>query len=144
MFRSFISAALCGLFLASCAQPTKMLWVRIDGQRVSTNPVLLQQAEVDKTICLGERQKAGLSGVTVASGGIAGAIAMQERTQAADQVAAGCMAEKGYLMVPEDQAAAKIAELAAIAEQKRQQEAASAAKPLPKSKMNPKNSKPAS
>ncbi len=54
-----------------------------------------------------------------------------DRSNAADTVQRGCMAEKGYLLVPEDQAAAKQAELAAIAEEKRRLEAGVAA-PLPK------------
>ncbi|WOH79020.1 hypothetical protein RX327_24270 [Bradyrhizobium sp. BEA-2-5] len=54
------------------------------------------------------------------------------------------MAEKGYLYVPEDQASAKQAELAAIAEQKRQQEAAPPVAPGKPRKPSATNSKPAS
>lgn len=46
-----------------------------------------------------------------------------ERSEAADTVARGCMAEKGYLFVPAEDAERKSAELADIAAQKRQQEA---------------------
>lgn len=81
---------------------------------LSRNPVLQTQFEVDRTACLGERNKAALSGVTVAGGGLAGAIAAQERTNAADTVGQGCMAEKGYLLVKEDEADAKRAELARL------------------------------
>lgn len=119
-------AAIC-VALGGCAAAPKMLWVRTDGQPVRENPVLLQQAELDKTICTGERSKAALSGVTFTGGGIAGAVAAQQRTMGADQVAQGCMAEKGYILVQEDQAEAKRGELASIAELKKQQEAASAA-----------------
>jgi len=71
--------------------------------------------------------------VTIANGGFAAAMAAQERGSSADAVARGCMAEKGYLLVPADQADAKSAELAAIADQKRKQEAAAAA-PAPQAK----------
>jgi uncharacterized lipoprotein YajG len=124
-----LMAVSAALMLAGCAAAPKTLWVRVDGQRVRDNPVLMQRGEVDRTICLGERQRATLSGVTVAPGGLYGAIAAQERGHAGYQVAAGCMAEKGYLLVTEDQAEAKSAELAAIAEQKKKQEAAAAVPP---------------
>jgi hypothetical protein len=42
-----------------------MLWVRTDGQTIRDNPVFLQQAEMDKTICTGEQSKAALGGVTL-------------------------------------------------------------------------------
>jgi hypothetical protein len=44
------------------------------------------------------------------------------------------MAEKGYFLVPEDQAEARRAEFAAVAEEKRKQEAAATARPAPLSK----------
>ena len=84
--------------LAGCAyelsQPQpKMVWLRLDGQRGAGNPVLTQQFE---TICLGKVQQEN------------------ERSQSVDAVAKACMAEKGYIQVPEDQAEAKSQELAAI------------------------------
>src|ERR1043166_1103874 len=85
---AIIAAALT---LAGCATQPKMGWMRADGQRTLENPVLHQQFEMDRTICTGERQKAALSGVTVSAGGLAGAIAAQQRGVAADQVAQGCM-----------------------------------------------------
>src|SRR5450759_1720518 len=73
---------------AGCAyklsQPQpKMVWLRLDGQRGAGNPVLTQQFE---TICLGKVQQEN------------------ERSQSVDAVAKACMAEKGYIQVPEDQA----------------------------------------
>jgi hypothetical protein len=127
--RKLIVAALCAA-LSGCAAAPKMLWVRADGQRANGNPALITQFELDSTSCLSERNKAALSGVTVSGGGLAGVAAQIDRSNAADTVARGCMAEKGYLQVPEDQAAAKQAELAAIAEQKRQSEARDAAPPM--------------
>ncbi|MBB4395188.1 hypothetical protein [Bradyrhizobium sp. ERR14] len=128
--RIFTAAgALCAV-LGGCATQPKMLWLRADGQKAVDNPALRTQFELDGTACLGERNKANLSGVTVSGGGLAGVAASIERSNAADTVQRGCMAEKGYLLVPEDQAEAKQAELAAIAQQKQQQESAAAAKPF--------------
>ncbi|WP_143029470.1 hypothetical protein [Bradyrhizobium brasilense] len=141
--RNLAILALCA-GLIGCAAAPKMLWLRADGQRASDNPVLRTQFELDGTACLGERNKANLSGVTVTGGGLAGVAASIERSNAADTVQRGCMAEKGYLLVPEDQADAKQAELAAIAEQKRQQEAAAAAAQAKSRKPAPPTSKPAS
>jgi hypothetical protein len=119
-----------GAALGGCATaPPPMAWIRTDGKRAAGDPVLAQQFDVDRTVCLGERQKAALSGVTFANGGFAAAVAAQERGNSADAVAKGCMAEKGYLMVPEDQAEERRAEMAAVAEEKRKQEAAATAPP---------------
>jgi uncharacterized lipoprotein YajG len=117
--------------LGGCATAPKMLWLRADGQSVRENPVLKTQFELDGTSCVGERNKANLSGVTFTGGGVAGIVASQNRSDAADTVQRGCMAEKGYLLVPEEQAEAKRAELAAIAEEKRRQEAAAATAAAP-------------
>lgn len=84
---------------------------------------------MDRTVCLGELQKANLSGVTFTGGGMAGAIAAAERANAAGAVGVGCMASKGYVQVPADQAEVKAAELRDIAEMKKRQEAAAAAPP---------------
>lgn len=127
--------------LVGCATaPPPPEWVRTDGQRTKGTAALEQQFEIDRTVCLGERQKASLSGVAVVNGSLGAALAAQDRAASADAVARGCMAEKGYLLVPQDQAEAKRLEMAAIADQKRQQEAATAA-PQIKQKQSP--SKPA-
>ncbi|MGR4929277.1 hypothetical protein ACIPUD_21130 [Bradyrhizobium sp. CAR08] len=122
----FATAALC-VALGGCAAAPKMGWIRVDGQPARENPVLQTQFEVDRTACLGERNKAALSGVTFTGGGLAGAMAAADRSNAADTVAQGCMAEKGYLLVKEDEAITKQAELAKVAELKKQQEAAAVA-----------------
>jgi hypothetical protein len=106
-----------------------MQWIRTDGKRAAGDPVLAQQFDVDRTVCLGERQKAALSGVTIGSGGWAAAVAAQDRSNSADAVAKGCMAEKGYLLVPEEEAETRRAEMAAVAEEKRKQEAAATTPP---------------
>lgn len=116
------------VFLTACAtKPPPPIWLRTDGQSAANDPVLAQQFQVDKTVCLGEREKADLSGVTVTQGGIPGLVAAQNRANAADAVAQGCMAQKGYILVPADQAAAKSQELASIAAEKARRETEAAA-----------------
>jgi hypothetical protein len=73
-----------------------MVWLRLDGQRGAGNPVLTQQFETNLTICFGKVQQDN------------------ERSQPVDAVTKTCMADKGYIQVPEDQAEAKSQELAAI------------------------------
>jgi hypothetical protein len=72
-----------------------MVWLRLDGQRGVGNPGLTQQFETDRTACLGVTQQS------------------YEPSQAVDAVAKDCMAAKGYIQVPEDQAEAKSQELTA-------------------------------
>jgi hypothetical protein len=120
--------------LSACATAPKMFWMRTDGQSTVTDPVLSQQYQIDRTVCLGEREKADLSGVTVSQGGLVGAVAAVQRSNAADAVAQGCMAQKGYIIVREDEVDAKRQELAALAAEKARREAAAAAPPPSASK----------
>ena len=89
------SAALAGCAIELSQPQPKMVWLRLDGQRGAGNPVLTRQFETDRTTCLGTAQQ-----------GI-------DQSQAVDPVAKDCMAAKGYIQVPEDQAEAKLQELAA-------------------------------
>ena len=87
---------LASAMLAGCAteppQPqSQMVWLRLDGQRGAGNPALTQKFEADRKICFGTAQ----SGNEV------------------DAAAKSCMAQKGYIQVPADQAEAKRQELAA-------------------------------
>jgi hypothetical protein len=140
---SFI--ALSAMLLVGCgAAPPKMLWLSTDGQRVTENTTLKNQFDSDGATCLDDRRKAADSG-TFISGGLANIAAIADRSRETDSDQQACMAQRGYLMVAEDQASAKQAELAAAAaEKKRQQEAAEieAAKPAPK-KRSPSKTKPA-
>jgi hypothetical protein len=88
-----------------------MVWLRADGVAPGADPVLNQQFEMDRTICNGDMQKANLSGVTFAGGGLVGVAAANNRNAAMGQVGQGCMAEKGYVIVRVDQAGAKSQEL---------------------------------
>jgi len=128
------------LALAGCAP--HMIYLRADGQMAAGDPVLQQQFEMDHTICQGDMQKANVSGVTFAGGGIVGAVAAANRNEAVGQVGQGCMAEKGYVLVREDQAAAKQQELAAIAAEKARREAAAAAPQPPPPKQAAAKPKP--
>ncbi len=112
--------------LASCATAPPPVFVRTDGRSINPDPVLSQQFQLDKTVCLGSREKADLSGVTVSGGGLAGAIAAQNRSQAADAVFVGCMAEKGYMLTTADKAEALTTENAAVAAQSQGQTIAQA------------------
>jgi hypothetical protein len=89
------SAALAGCAYEISQPQPKMVWLRLDGQRGAGNPVLSQQFETDRTACLGPTQQG------------------YEPSQAVDTAAKNCMAAKGYIQVPEDQAEAKSEELAA-------------------------------
>jgi hypothetical protein len=119
-----------------------MIYLRADGQMAAGDPVLQQQFEMDRTICQGDMQKANLSGVTLSGGGLAGLAAAADRGQAAGQVAQGCMAERGYVLVREDQAPAKQQELSAIAAEKARREAVAAAPPPPPPKQAAAKPKP--
>jgi hypothetical protein len=132
-----VPAILICCTVAGCAQQPKTLWLRADGQRSNGDPVLNQQFQLDRTMCLGEREKADLSGVTIAQGGFAGYAAAQQRGQAADAVGQGCMAQKGYVLVREEEADARQQEFAAVAAEKKQRELAAAAPPAAQTKRKP-------
>jgi hypothetical protein len=124
-----VTLALAALALSACATPS--VYLLADGRLPGDDPVLNQQFEMDRTICNGDMQKANLSGVTVSGGGFAGIAAAADRAQAAGQVGVGCMAAKGYVLVPKDQVPAKQQELAAIAAEKARREAAAIAAAAP-------------
>ncbi len=108
MLKTILSAPafpLIVIALSACAEGPRLVPIRMDGQSIGSNPVLQQAFETDRTVCVGEARKASLSGTTFASGGIAGAIAQAERDDAVRDVMAGCMAQKGYKMVPHSVAA---------------------------------------
>lgn len=100
--------------LAGCASDPQMTFVRTDGQRGQGNPALEAQYLVDKAVCEGEAHKANMSGTIFADGSLAGLAASSSRAREAKSVAVGCMAGRGYLSVPVEEADARLAELAAI------------------------------
>jgi hypothetical protein len=93
-------------FIAGCTVANQnMAWVRGDGQAMRGDAVLMRQFDADRAICFGERKKA-----------------------AADGIIRSCMAQRGYLLVPRNEAAARSAELARIAAEKARRDAFAAKK----------------
>ena len=118
-----LSAILLAVSIGGCASP-QMAWIRLDGVRGNGDPVLTQQFELDKTTCLGEIPRANSSGGS--------AVAAADLSVTVSEVARACMADKGYVLVRENEADAKAAELrATAAEKKRREEAAQARPPAP-------------
>lgn len=110
--------AVAALVLAGCATtpPVEMMWVRTDGERMTGNPALEAQFEVDGAVCRG-RMASSQAGMPVVyhNGSLAGAFdaAATQATQRAalEDVGRGCMAERGYLYVPKQEVDAKLIEL---------------------------------
>lgn len=75
--------------LSACAAQKPLGWLRIDGRTV--NP---QQFEVDRTICRGETQKAGLAAPRAEGLG-----QVWQQQDAMSEVFIGCMAQRGYTAV---------------------------------------------
>lgn len=101
--RGFV-VLLGALAMSACASAPKV-WTRLDGQMITGNPALEQQATVDREICLGEAQKANLSAGTNYVPGLIPQMAENTRRDGAiADVGKGCMATRGYLQVQLDQA----------------------------------------
>lgn len=108
-----VAAPLALIFLAGCqtaAQEDPLIWVRTDGQRGSGNPALEQQFQIDSTICVGEVQKSAAGAPIIYYQGLAGAISasmiQSQQQKAYFDIMKGCMAQRGYIAVPQSQAAA--------------------------------------
>jgi hypothetical protein len=95
--------------LAGCAQ--KMVYLTTDGRAVAGDPALSQQLALDRVICENEMAKS-------VQGGDHGDGSSTRGVEVA-RVGDECMAEKGYVAVRQDEAAAKQRELAANADQAR-------------------------
>ena len=129
-------AAFVAITFAGCASqpPPKTVWLRTDGRVTANDPVLNRQFEVDRTVCSGDTGKAGLTAlnpVTPNKGYYNGVVGV-ERGALSSDVMKGCMAEKGYVLVYEDEVPAKAAQFAAASAQQAKQEAA--AKQVPNGK----------
>lgn len=106
----FVLAA--GLAGCQTMQPVEMIWLRTDGQSQRQNPALAQQFEIDKTVCIGELQKAGLAAPPVyTTSYLDAALVAAARRGQGDDIVKGCMANRGYLLVPASEAEARAAEL---------------------------------
>ena len=108
MSRVRYAPGLAALVAGCAAASQNMAWVRGDGQAMLGDAVLMRRFDVDRTICFGERQEA-----------------------AVDAIARGCMAQRGYLLAPQNEAAARSAELAAIAAEKARRNAFAAKQIIP-------------
>lgn len=122
MWRRGVIALALTLGACTHAAPPAMTWVRTDGQKASDNPALAQQGEIDKTVCIGDAQRVNLSALTPVetsrfSWGLDSNVESQ-RSQASMDAIKGCMAQKGYVLVPVDQAEAVREQFAATAAQK--------------------------
>jgi hypothetical protein len=104
MMTRIILPTVCAAALSGCATPVPMLLVRTDGQHITGNAALTQQMELDKTICRGEAEKAGLSAGTNYYGGVAAIGEEIRRDRSTNTVAEGCLAQRGYAWVPASQA----------------------------------------
>lgn len=124
-----LGLGLAAITLVACQQTVKNLWVRTDGQTVKDNPALASQFEVDKVVCEGEMSKANLSGTQFCRGIIDCASQSVARSEAVMVVAKGCMAQRGYILVPETEAEAKSAEFRRAHEASQAMQAADAAAP---------------
>lgn len=114
---------LCMLTMTGCATqppPDPPLWTRTDGQKITGNLALEQQIQIDVTVCKGQTQQAA-SGMQpiYREKGIVGAVeaglARRQQSDMLDDVAKGCMAQKGYVLLPTSQAEARRLEFAKTA-----------------------------
>lgn len=111
--RTVAATVIGAVMLTSCQTATSQeqyIFVRTDGQRGSGSPQLQQQFELDKTICTGEVQKSAVGAPIIYYQGLAGAISasmiQSQQGRAMVDIMKGCMAQKGYVLVPLSQAAA--------------------------------------
>ena len=98
--------ALVGVTLALGGCQTvgpKYIWERYDGKRISGNKMLMQKFEIDSTICKGHTQQSASGMAPIYYRGLGGAIGAamieQQRQGMLEDVAKGCMAERGYRAV---------------------------------------------
>lgn len=115
-FAAAIAVAVTGC--ATAPPPVQKVWVRTDGQRSADNPALKQEFELAKTACFGQANAAGLSGTQLCRGPVDCSIQADQRTSAQISVLEGCMADRGYTWVREDQAEAVAEQNRAIAARK--------------------------
>lgn len=107
-----VAAAVVGLVLAGCqtTPEEQYIFVRTDGKRLADDPSFGPKFELDRTVCIGEVQRSAVGAPIIYYQGLAGAITasmIQNQQQAAlVDILKGCMAGKGYMMVPMSQAPA--------------------------------------
>lgn len=108
----YLAVAGLAATVAGCqtAPQEQYIFVRTDGKRLADDPSFGSKFELDKQMCIGEVQKSAVGAPIIYYQGLAGAITasmIQNQQQAAlIDILKGCMAGKGYVMVPQSQAAA--------------------------------------
>ncbi|MDE2106606.1 MAG: hypothetical protein KGL39_55840 [Patescibacteria group bacterium] len=108
---------LVAALLGGCAAVPRdrLVFIRTDGQSIRGDMALEQQARIDATICKGQTQQSALGMPIVytdpsLAGALDAAVVNGQRTGALSDVAKGCMAQKGYIQVPESEMDERIAE----------------------------------
>ncbi|MFM9848908.1 MAG: hypothetical protein ACKVP3_17295 [Hyphomicrobiaceae bacterium] len=131
MSRRHVCTLAISLMVTGCAQQ-KLVAIRTDGQPMRGDIVLSHAYETDHAVCTGEMQKANMSGTVFHNGGLVNAIAVHaERKGQADDVMAGCLAQKGYVIVSEEEAETRLAHYRAVAEATAQRSSSASANATP-------------
>jgi hypothetical protein len=110
---------LTGLALTGCA--SKTVYLLADGRLPSADPALNQQFLKDQAACNDAMVEANQMG-DHRDGAMTRGVDVEETRQ-------NCMSESGYVLVPQDQVAAKQQELAATAAENARRDAAAATPP---------------
>jgi hypothetical protein len=116
-----IALLLISLALTGCAP--KMVYLLADGRLPNADPALNQQFVKDQAICNDAMVEANQMG-DHRDGAMTRGSDVEEARQ-------DCMSDSGYVLVPQDQVAAKQQELAAIAAENARRDAAAAPPPPP-------------
>lgn len=113
MLKKALAIACVQLIAAGCQSTAQKyedhLWVRTDGRPTSEDAALRAQGELDLTVCIGEVQKSAVGAPPIYYQGVAGAVSASiiadQRMAAYVDILKGCMAQRGYVLVPRSQAA---------------------------------------
>lgn len=109
-FKIAMLAAVLAVAGCQTVPDEELIFVRVDGKRSGDNPSYASKFELDRTMCIGEVQRSAVGAPIIYYQGLAGAISasmLQNQQQAAlIDILRGCMAGKGYMMVPQSQAMA--------------------------------------
>jgi hypothetical protein len=100
----FIGVALMISGCQTAAQKPEKMWMRVDGKRTAGNAKFEQEFYLAGKICTGRAGGVAAGASPIYYSGIGGAISAgivaNERQQALMAMMEGCMAEKGYVLVP--------------------------------------------
>ena len=108
---------LIAVLISGCADTGQdrppMAVVRTDGQTIDNNKALRIAFTRDHMVCMAETEKAKMGVNTYRGGGYGGAVASAfadyDRDQSGEVVLRGCLAERGYVVVPKkDEVAAEV------------------------------------